>query len=67
MSWLWKRVFGHSDRENKADDVMQLREEDHQAASRSLDKQVRQAERAARQSQTAAHTLLRRLGEDTPE
>lgn len=67
MSWLWKRVFGHSDREDKADGVIQLREEDHQAASRSLDKQVRSAEKAARQSQTAAHTLLRRLGEDTPE
>lgn len=67
MSWLWKHLFGHTNRELKADLVMHMREEDHQAASRSLDMQLTKAKGAARQSETAAHTLLRRLGEDTPK
>lgn len=67
MSRLFNRVFGCSQREKDAEDSMKRREMEHVIAVEELDVQLDAARKAARESRSAARTLLRNLSEDIPK
>lgn len=66
MLRLWRALIGRSRRERHADEIIHQREEDHEIAMHAIRARVAATEKAARLTETAAASLLRRLREDLP-
>lgn len=67
MLRLWRALTGRSRRERHADEIIHRRGEDHEIAMHAIRTRVAATEKAARLTETAAASLLRRLREDIPK
>ena len=67
MSNWFRRLMRCSSKESMAAALMDEQDRKHDEAMDEISNQVKQAQRAAAQTRSAARTLLKRLSEDIPK